>query len=185
MELSTKGLVELASYEALILSPYLDSGGVKTVGIGSTKSDIPDLGEWSWSKEISIEEAVNLYKNGIQKYVSAVNRALTKLTIKQNQFDALVSFFFNVGTGGGTGSTAMKYVNTGRSDADVCKALKMWNKDNGHVVQGLINRRQKEADLYTNGIYNSGGMVDLVPVNPINHHPLYNKAKKIKLIDYL
>ena len=185
MEISKAGIVELASYECLCLTPYLDSGGVKTAGIGSTKSDIKDLSMWSWSKELTIKEAVDLYTNSLKKYVAAVNRGLTKLSLEQNKFDTLVSLCYNIGEAGFLGSTALKYVNTGRSDKDVVKAIKKWNMDNGKVVQGLINRRQKECDLYENGIYASGGMVDLVPVHPVTHKPIYKDGRKIKLLDYL
>ncbi len=185
MDISKNGLAELASYEALILSPYLDSGGCKTIGIGATKSEIKDLQLWSWDKILTVEEALSIYKVGIKKYVGAVNKGITMLSIKQHQFDALVSLCFNIGEAGFLGSTALRYINAGRSDKDVIKAIKKWNMDNGKVVQGLINRRQKECDLFVNGVYASGGMVDLVPVNPVTHFPVYKYGKKIKLLDYL
>jgi len=183
MELSKLGYCALANYECLCLKPYLDSGGVKTVGIGSTVSDIPDLALWDWNKEISIEEAVRLYKKGLTKYVAAVNRSLTRLEIPQTLFDALVSITYNIGTGGMAGSTFMKRVNAGESLDRIVQAMAAWNKDNGKVVQGLINRRKKEADLILKGDYGTKGLVDLVPV--INKKPAYSKATKINLMYYL
>lgn len=180
VEISKKGLAELASREGCALTPYLDSVGVKTVGFGSTKSDIPDLALWPWDREISLEQAVSLYKQHIQKYVAGVNRALQILDIPQYQFDALVSICYNIGIGGMTGSTFMRYVNAKRSDKDVVKAIKMWNKP--PEIQG---RRQQEADLYVNGIYHSGGMVNVFPVDPKTHHPVYKKGKQINLMQYL
>lgn len=184
MNISKMGVAELASYEALILSPYLDSGGVKTVGIGSTSSDIKDLNLWPWDKQLSIQEAVNLYVKSLSKYVAAVNKALTRLEIPQHQFDALVSITYNIGTSGMANSTFMKYVNQGRSDKDVVGAMARWNKDNGVVVKGLVNRRAKEAVLYTSGVYNSKGMVNLVPVNT-SHRPVYAGGKLIDIMSFL
>lgn len=183
MEISKLGICELASYECLCLKPYLDSGGVKTVGIGSTSSDIKDLALWSWDKELTIEEAVHIYVKGLAKYVSAVNRELTKLDIPQTLFDALVSICYNIGTGGMAKSTFMRRVNADDSLERIVQAMAMWNKDNGVVVKGLINRRAKEAKLILTGEYSSGGFVDLVPV--INKKPAYNKATKVNLLSYL
>jgi len=190
MELSKLGYCALANYECLCLKPYLDSGGVKTVGVGSTISDIPDLPLWDWNKEISIEEAVRLYKKGLSKYVAAVNKELTRLEIPQTLFDALVSITYNIGTGntktnvgGMAGSTFMKRVNAGESLERIVQAMAAWNKDNGKVVQGLINRRKKEANLILHGDYGTKGLVDLVPV--VNKKPVYSKATKINLLDYL
>lgn len=177
MDVSKQGVAELASREGLALKPYLDSVGVKTVGLGSTKSDIPDLGLWSWDREITISEAVRLYKEGLRKYVAGVNRALTKLSIPQHQFDALVSICYNIGVGGLQGSTFMRYINADKPMKDILKAIKMWNKP-----PEIMGRRQKECDLFENNIYNSGGFCDLIEVDK-NHKPHYNK--RIKILDYL
>lgn len=195
MELSKLGYCALANYECVCLKPYLDSGGVKTVGIGSTKSDIPDLALWDWNKEITIEEAVALYKKGLSKYIAGVNRYLIPLSIPQTLFDALVSITYNIGIGrlpdpskkikgaGMAASTFMKRVNAGDSLERIVQAMALWNKDNGKVVQGLINRRAKEARLILKGDYGTEGLVDLVPV--INKKPAYSKGKKIDLMQYL
>lgn len=180
MDISKAGMCELGAREGLCLTPYLDSVGVKTVGFGSTKSDIPDLALWDWKKEITIEEAVRLYKTGLSKYVAAVNRTLTKLDIAQHKFDALVSICYNIGEGGLAGSTFMRYINAGRSDQDVVKAIKMWNKP-----PEIVGRRQQECDLFVNGIYHSGGMVALTPVDTKTHKELIHQSKQINLLTYL
>ena len=183
MNLSKEGLAELASFECICLKPYLDSGGEKTVGIGATRSDIPDLAMWSWDREISIEQAVELYKKGLQKYVAAVNKAITKLEVSQTLFDALVSICFNIGVSGMAKSTFIKKVNADAPLREIVAAMAMWNKDNGKVVQGLINRRKKEADLILTGEYSSGGKVPLVPV--VGRKPVYRQGKLINLMEYL
>lgn len=190
MELSKLGYCALANYECICLKPYLDSGGVKTIGIGSTKSDIPDLVLWDWDKEITIEYAVELYKKGLKKYIAAVNKELTRIEIPQTLFDALVSITYNIGTGntatnsgGMAGSTFMKRVNSNDSLERIVQAMALWNKDNGGVVQGLINRRAKEAKLILKGDYGTEGFVSLVPV--VNKKPVYSQSNKINLLDYL
>ena len=182
MNISKEGVVELASYECLCLKPYLDSGGVKTVGVGSTVSDIKDLAAWSWDKEISIEEAVRIYQLGLAKYVSAVNKALTR-EVDQTLFDALVSICYNIGTGGMSKSTFIKRVNAGDSLERIVSAMALWNKDNGKLIKGLVNRRKKEADLILTKKYSSQGYVDLVPV--VNKKPVYSSGRKLRLLDYI
>lgn len=183
MQISSLGLCALANYECLCLKPYLDSGGVKTVGIGSTRSDIPDLAAWDWDKEISIDEAVHIYQRGLSKYVAAVNRELVHLEIEQQLFDALVSITYNIGTAGMAKSTFMKRVNAGASKQNIVAAMSMWNKDNGKVVKGLVNRRAKEAKLILTGDYGTDGHVLMAPV--VNKKPVYSQGKQINLLGYL
>jgi|SRR4051812_28001742 len=181
--ISKQGLIELANYESMSLKPYLDSGGVKTVGIGSTVSDIKDLPSWPWTKEISPQEAVSIYQDHIDVYVMAVDRKI-KREIPQNKFDALVSLCYNIGVGGFSGSTAARLVNEGANDEDVCNAIKRWNRDNGAVVKGLVNRRAKECELYTTGKYNYTDSVQFIDVTSTTHRPIYT-GKMIKIVDFI
>jgi lysozyme len=79
-----------------------------------------------------------------------VNESVT-VPLNQNQFDALVSFSFNVGDNAFRGSTLLKLLNQGQYD-QVPAQLRRWVRDNGHVVQGLINRREKEIVLWNTAI---------------------------------
>lgn len=176
-DMSPEGLAELASYEGVGLKKYLDSVGVETIGLGSTKSDIPDLHSWSWDKEITIQQAFDLYKNHLQKYIDAVNDAL-KVPVFQHQFDAIVSICYNIGIGGMKNSTFMKKINDGSSDISVGEAIRMWNKP-----PEIKKRRAKEALLYTNGTYSGGGKVLVFPV--INKKPRYSQGHEINALDYL
>lgn len=108
MKMSLNGLIELAGHEGVCLSPYLDSVGVVTIGFGATRSEIPGL---SLShRDITMKEAVDLFTTGIVKYENAVNKAL-KVDVSQEQFDALTSICYNIGTGGLSGSTFIKRIN--------------------------------------------------------------------------
>ena len=64
------------------------------------------------------------------------------------QFDALVSFAYNVGTANFAKSTLLKKVNANPNDASIRAEFGKWNKSNGRVLKGLVTRRKEEADLY-------------------------------------
>ncbi len=180
--MSPQGKAELAKYEGLILSPYLCAANVKTVGLGSTKSDIPDLGQWPWSKVITVEKAVELFEKGLVKYERAVNNAL-HVPVKQHQFDVLVSICYNIGIGGMRRSTFMRRINSKMSDSSIVRALKMWNKAAGRVNRGLVLRRKAEGKLWKTGEYQSGGYVSLIPTNS-RHRPVYRKGKRFNILPY-
>lgn len=175
------GIAELGDYEGLMLQPYLCTSNVKTVGFGSTISDIPDLPNWAWDKTITVAEAVQYYLKGIKKYEDAVNKALM-VAVTQEQFDALVSITYNIGIGGMQKSTFMRLINQNASVDQIVAAMKKFNMGGGKVVQGLINRRNKEGKLFKEGTYSSNGYVDLIPVNTVTHRPLYKYAKKLNLM---
>ncbi len=184
--LEIKGYIELADHESLSTTPYLDSGGVKTVGIGSTQSDIPDLKNWAWDKEITIQYAFDAFKVGLNSYIYAVNTAMDGVVLNDHQFSALVAFTYNVGINGATKSTLFREIKTNNSNNRIRDAFMMWVYDNGKKVQGLINRRSKEADLYCNGLYsNQTGKILHFPVSIKTHSPLYNKGVLINCYDYL
>ena len=164
MQMSKRGIIELANYEALAHTKYIDSGGVHTIGIGMTVSEIKDLNQWPWDKELSTKECVHMYVKGLHKYVDAVNKALL-VDVKQHQFDALVSICYNIGVGGTAKSTFMRRLNAGESAARVTEAMRWWHKDNGKVVKGLINRRRYESELYEDGVYRCAGPITLIRVN--------------------
>lgn len=141
-------------WEGLVTHAYLDLGGEQTIGIGHllTRS------ERTSGKIIIRGQAVN-YQNGLAEQQcwdlldqdldqaeKAVNDAVT-VSLNQNQFDALVSFVFNVGTGAFHGSTLLKLLNQGQYN-QVPAQLRRWIRDNGKVVQGLVNRREKEIVLW-------------------------------------
>lgn len=172
MHISNEGLMELASYEALAHTKYLDSGGVETIGIGMTTSEIKDLHQWPWDKNLSIEECVNRFKDAVKKYEDAVNKFL-KVPLEQHKFDALVSLTYNIGINAMIKSSFMKRINAKDGDKNIIKAMQMWNRDNGKIVKGLVNRRAAESDLYINGRYRSGGKVTLIEVDPHTHKPSY------------
>lgn len=185
-KISNKGLAELCSYEAWASKPYLDSGGVKTWLFGATDSDIKKLSSVPWTQEETIEFGIEMLRKHVQKYVDAVNSELD-VDITQEQFDALVSITYNIGTGntkndtgGMAGSTFMKRVNAKATASSVVSAMAAWNKDNGRVIQGLVNRRKKEGELYQYGKYTSDWKCARIVANPTSHKPSYSGTVNLK-----
>lgn len=138
--IGSNGLTLLKEVEGLRLKAYLDTGGVWTIGYGHTGPDVkPGL-------VITLDKAEALLKQDVQTAEAAVNK-LVKVSLSQNQFDALCSFTYNVGESQFSTSTLLRLLNAGRYD-EAKDQFKRWNKDNGKVVQGLINRRAKEEELF-------------------------------------
>lgn len=154
MQVGNSGKQLFKLWEGLETHEYLDSGGAPTIGIGHllTRSERS-------SGKIMIDGVAVHYRDGLtedqcwallDQDLDGVEQCVSdavKVALTQNQFDALVSFTFNVGNGAFLGSTLLKLLNNGKYD-DVPAQLRRWNKDNGHVVRGLVNRREKEVDLW-------------------------------------
>ena len=146
MKLDKKGLDLIAEFEGLRLTPYLCSAKVPTIGYGSTfyengtKVKLTDA-------PITKQRAEQLLKNTADKFAERVAVLINK-PVTQNQFNALVSFAFNVGVSALKISTLLKLVNNNPNDGNIAKEFLRWNKAGGRVVQGLTNRRIKESALY-------------------------------------
>jgi lysozyme len=146
MKIDKKGLSLIAEFEGLSLKPYKCSAGVPTIGFGSTyyengtrvqMNDLP----------ITKQRAEQLLQHTADRFASKVAN-LIKKPVTQNQFNALVSFAFNVGSGALASSTLLKLVNVNPNDIMIAKEFLRWNKVGGKPVQGLTNRRIKESALY-------------------------------------
>lgn len=105
---------------------------------------------------INETKATELLRNDITIAECAVNNNIS-IPLKQNQFDALVSLAYNIGANNFANSTVVKYVNNPNLHSSVYlnleSAWKAWNRSQGQISNGLINRRQNEWDLYNRGIY--------------------------------
>lgn len=178
MKMSQKGKIFLAGLEGVCLTKYLCSAGVWTIGVGATRSEIPDIANWPKDKAITIEESFDLLNKSLVKYEKAVIDTL-KVEIEQHQFDALVSIAYNIGTGGLKGSTFMKRINARRPIAEIQAAIMMWNKP-----KEIIGRRRKEANLYANANDYGDGTILVFPVN-VNSKPVYGKGYQIDGNKYL
>lgn len=140
MKLSEKGLELLKSYESLRLTAYRDSGGVLTIGWGHTKGV-------KEGDTCTLAEATQFLLDDVAEAEKAINKQ--NLNLNQNQYDALVSFVFNVGADAFKKSTLLKELKKNPNNQDnIKREFRRWNIDNGKIVDGLINRREKEIKLY-------------------------------------
>jgi len=146
MILNNKGYLLITKFEGLKLKPYLCSAKIPTIGYGNTY--YPDGKRVTLlDKDITKQEAFDMFKELANRFAKRVNELVTS-NINQNQFNALVSFAYNVGTGNFSSSTLLKKVNKNPNDLTIKAEFLKWNKAGGKVINGLTNRRNEEAILY-------------------------------------
>lgn len=141
---SNSGINLICGFEGLKLKAYDDGVGVWTIGFGTT---IYPNGIKVKKGDTCTEAQAKAYMaHDLKKFESAVNSAVT-VPINQNQFDALVSLSYNIGTGAFKKSTLLKKLN--EEDYKGASAqFAVWNKGGGRVMQGLVNRRAVERKLF-------------------------------------
>ena len=136
---SENGIELIKSFEGRRLVAYQDSVGVWTIGYGHTKTAHEDkLIIKSTADRLLAEDLVEFEKY-VEKYVT--------VSLTQNQFDALVSWTFNLGPGNLKESTMLKKLNQGLYE-EVPDEMRRWNKAGGEVLEGLVRRRDAEAELF-------------------------------------
>ena len=154
MKLNEDGYLIIANFEGLRLSPYLCSAGVPTIGYGSTfypsgkKVTMKD-------KPITKETALWMLKTTSNMFAKDVDMLVTS-NVNQNQFNALVSFAFNLGSDidadnipeGLGDSNLLKKVNANPNDPAIAKEFVKWVNANGVRNNGLIKRRNEEVKIY-------------------------------------
>lgn len=141
MTLSENGLKLIESFEGLRLEVYNDAAGLPTIGYGH----LITVGE-DFSGGITLEQAQELLSKDTAVAQEAVNTYVT-VPLTQNQFDALCSFVYNVGTNAFKESTLLKLLNK-KSYYTAWEEFVKWDKAGGKVVEGLLRRRQAEAALF-------------------------------------
>jgi lysozyme len=149
---SAKGIKLISQREANILHWYLDSSGYPTIGVGHL---IKRGDPWKKGDTITMAESLALLKKDLSEVESAINHNV-RVDITQNQFDALASLGFNIGTGALAHSSVVRALNA-KHTKDAADDFLRWNKSAGHVVKGLVNRRRAERIQF------------LQPDNIVNH----------------
>ena len=139
MQISQEGLSLIKKFEGCELEAYKCAAGVWTIGYGSTKG----VNE---GDTITQEGADKLLTEEIHEYEGYINDMVT-VDLKQNEFDALVSWVFNLGPSNLSSSTLLNRLNNKMFD-DLPNQIKRWNKAVGEVLQGLVRRREAEALLF-------------------------------------
>jgi len=139
MQISQEGIALIKKFEGCELEAYKCAAGVWTIGYGSTKGV-------EEGNTITQEDADNLLFEEMHEYEGYINDMVT-VDLKQNEFDSLVSWVFNLGPSNLSSSTLLSRLNNKVWD-DVPNQIKRWNKAGGQVRQGLVRRREAEALLF-------------------------------------
>lgn len=140
MKISDKGIEFIIKEEGEILHAYRCQAGVWTIGVGHTGGVTPDM-------KITKEQSREFLKKDVERFEKVVNETITH-PLLQHQFDALVSFAFNVGAPAFKGSTLAKKINANAPWSEIRAEFLRWNKAGGKVLAGLTSRRKREAKLY-------------------------------------
>jgi len=144
--------------EGFKLKVYPDTNNVPTIGIGhkllksersSGKIRIDGVAV-RYADGLSSEQVYQLCRQDVKLAVDCLNSSVA-VPLSQTQFNILVSFTFNVGTVAFNNSTLLKKLNVGRYE-DVPAQLKRWVFDDGVLMAGLVDRRQREADLWASSL---------------------------------
>lgn len=140
MNISRNGIEFIKKEEGLVLNAYLCPANVWTIGYGHTNGV-------KKGDKITEEQAEDFLVNDLLYSERVVNK-MVKVKLNQNQYDALVSFVFNVGSGNFINSTLLKKLNTGANNDEICAELRRWVFSKGKKLPVLVARRQRECELY-------------------------------------
>lgn len=144
MDISEAGYKLIKDFEGFSATSYKDTGGVWTIGYGTIK--YPSGNAVKAGEKCTKEQADMWLKNDC-KWVDACLDSSVKVPLKQNQFDALASFIYNIGENGFKKSTMLAKLNAG-DYIGAAGQFDRWVYDNGEFIQGLANRREKEKALF-------------------------------------
>jgi lysozyme len=139
MKTGNKGIELIKHFEGCELEAYKCPAGVWTIGYGHIKGVKEGM-------KITEMQAEEMLKSELHEYEGYINDYVT-VPLNQNQFDAMVSWVYNLGGGNLRASTLLKVLNAGDYDGVPAQMMR-WNKAGGKVLEGLTRRRQAEADLF-------------------------------------
>lgn len=145
MKVSPKGIKFIRQEEGCRLRAYQNPGDKPTIGVGATFYE--DGSAVKMGDVISQDRADALLSFHLRMFEKGVEDAVTVL-INQNQFDALVSFAFNIGLGAFRKSTLLKKVNVNPNDPEIRNEFYKWISKGKPFEAVLVRRRKHEADLF-------------------------------------
>lgn len=148
LTVSAAGLDLIAGFEGWSATPYNDSANHATIGYGHLlhKGPVTAEDKAKYGKGLSKQEGLALLNSDVSSKAADVKR-LVKVALNQGQFDALVSFAYNVGSGNLSSSTLLKKLNAG-DYAGAANEFANWTKAGGKVMRGLQRRRAAEAAMF-------------------------------------
>lgn len=168
MKVSNDCITLIKQFEGCRLTAYKCPAGVWTIGYGHTAGVKEGM-------KISQAQAELFLLDDLQKYEKRVNKYDSKYNWKQNEFDALVSFCYNVG------SIDQLTDNGTRSRQVIAEKMLLYNKGGGKVLPGLVRRRKAECDLFTPNGKDENKVLNMeVPLAPSEgiYYPKYNGTTK-------
>ena len=145
MKISSLGLELIKEFEGFSANAYLCPAKIPTIGYGNTFYS--DGRKVKLGEQISKTDALELLEKIANKDFADKIFPAIKVPVTQNQFDAMVSLAYNIGTGSFLKSTLLKKVNAGDFIGASEEFLK-WNKSGGKELLGLTRRRKREQDLF-------------------------------------
>lgn len=145
MKTSDEGVRLIEKFEGFSPKMYMDPVGLPTIGFGT----LLDTKEEQYLKTATISriEAEVLLRKELYPIEAALNK-MVRVPINQNQFDALVSFCYNLGTGALKTSTLLQKINQNPADPDIAGEFAKWHHAGGKDLPGLKARRLEESRLY-------------------------------------
>ena len=144
MSVSNKGVDLICEFEGKRLAAYDDGVGVWTIGFGTIK--YPDGNRVKKGDACTLEQAKEYMRHDLIEFEHTVNSSV-KVPLNQNQFDALVSLAYNIGSNAFKSSTLVKKLNTGDYQG-AADQFNVWINAGGKRMQGLVNRRDREKLLF-------------------------------------
>ena len=141
MKLDSKGIQLIKDFEGCKLTAYRDVGGTLTIGVGHTGKDV------KVGMTITNEKALELFKKDVAKFEKHVDGYNKIYNFNQNQFNALVSFAYNIG------NIDQLTKNGKRTIEEISKKILSYTYCNGKYSSGLYNRRRKEQQLFNRPVY--------------------------------
>ena len=144
MSVSNKGVYLICEFEGKRLVAYDDGVGVWTIGFGTIK--YPSGNRVKKGDTCTLEQAKEYMRHDLIEFEHTVNSSV-KVPLNQNQFDALVSLAYNIGSNAFKSSTLVKKLNTGDYQG-AADQFNVWVNAGGKRMQGLVNRRDREKLLF-------------------------------------
>ena len=151
MKISKNGIDLIKHFEGCpmedeMVVSYRCPANKPTIGFGSLK--LIDGSPVQDGMKITKQEAENLLAHELEEYEGYIND-MVNVELNQNQFDAMVSWVFNLGPTNLKNSSLLRILNSTHVDwADIPYQIQRWNKVNGKVNEGLVRRREAEALLF-------------------------------------
>ena len=144
MKTSSNGTSLIREFEGFMASAYLCPANVWTIGIGTTV--YPNGAKVKKGDKCTEEQALEYLQHDLKSFEKTVNDSV-KVDLTQNQFDALVSLTYNIGSTAFKNSTLLKKLNA-KDYAGAADQFLVWNKGGGKVLKGLVRRRDAERALF-------------------------------------